>query len=162
MIYTYNMNKKQVTLHTLDARFRYLMKLSEKLEKIPRKFGTDQDLSSTEVHTIELIGENEGASVTDLAKLIGVTKGAVSQTLKRLDAKGLTIKEEDPANTSRSIIGLTNKGKTAFYAHKHWHETMDGGFKEYFHTLEQDKIDFLDQFLTRIENFLKQRILTEK
>jgi DNA-binding MarR family transcriptional regulator len=156
------MDKKQVSLHSLDARFKNLIKLSEKLEKIPRKFGTDGNLSSTEIHTIELVGENEGLSVTDIAKLQGVTKGAVSQTLKRLEYKGLTVKEEDPANNSRSIIGLTNKGKTAFYAHKHWHETMDGGFKEYFYTLEQDKIDFLDQFLTRIENFLKQRILTEK
>ena len=73
-----------------------------------------------------------------------------------------SVQADNGAGLTKGIIGLTNKGKTAFYAHKHWHETMDGGFKEYFYTLEQDKIDFLDQFLTRIENFLKQRILTEK
>jgi DNA-binding MarR family transcriptional regulator len=154
--------KKNVSAHSLHGKFMNIMRLYEELDKIPRKFGTDQILNSSEVHLIELIGENEGRSVTDLAKLQGVTKGAVSQTLKRLEKKGVTLKEEDPANSSRSLVTLTNKGKTAFYAHKHWHETMDGGFKEYFINLGQDKIEFLAEVLTMFENFLRKRISTEK
>lgn len=150
------------TVHSLHGTFLSILKLAEELEKIPRKFGTDQNLSSSEIHLIELIGENSNASVTELAKLQGVTKGAVSQNLKRLESKGFIQKQEDPANVSRSIIGLTNKGKTAFFAHKHWHETLDGGFKDFFLSMEQEKIDFLNDVLHRVEEFLKQRILTEK
>jgi len=39
---------------------------------------------------------------------------------------------------------------------------MDGGFKDYFQGLDQEKIDFLDEFLVYVETFIKQRIKTEK
>ena len=85
-----------------------------------------------------------------------MTKGAVSQNLKRVENKGLIFKEEDPENLSRLIVRLTFKGKTAYFAHKHWHETMDGGFKEYFLGLNQDKLDFLIEFMNKVDNFMKK------
>jgi DNA-binding MarR family transcriptional regulator len=156
------MKKISTPVHSLHGKFLNIKNLYEKLDKIPRKFGTDELLGTREIHLIELIGDNQNPSVTDLAKLQGVTKGAISQNLKRLEQKGFTEKETDPANTSRSLISLTNKGKTAYYAHIHWHETMDGGFKEYLGHLDQDKLDFINDFLTRIETFFKQRIETEQ
>lgn len=48
--------------------------------------------------------------------------------LKRLEEKGLTQKQEDPDNRSKLLISLTALGNTAYWAHKHWHETMDSGF----------------------------------
>lgn len=150
------------TAYSLHGRLKNIMKLYAELEKIPRHFGTGLEISSAEIHTIELIGENPGLSVTALAKIQGVTKGAVSQTLKRLEAKELTTKEDDPENSSRSQLKLTNKGNIAYYSHKHWHENMDGGFKKYFENMEQEKIDFLDEVLSKMEDFLKLRIQTEQ
>ena len=147
----------------LFGKFVGLVRLYEELEKTPRSFGTDELLSSSEIHLIERIGDNEERlSVTDLAVLIGVTKGAVSQHLKKLEKKELTVKEEDPRNISRSIVKLTTKGKAAFYAHKHWHEKMDGGFKAYFMNLDKDNIQFLYEFMTRIEDFMDRAISTEE
>jgi len=83
---------------------------------------------------------------------------AISQNLKRLEKKQLILKQEDPHNVSRSIVKLTSKGKTAYYAHRHWHETMDGGFKAYFIKLDQDRIDFLIEFMSRVEDFLKRTL----
>jgi hypothetical protein len=74
----------------------------------------------------------------------------------------LTIKEEDPENLSRSIVRLTSKGKAAYYAHRHWHETMDGGFKEYTMNLEEEKIAFLLEFMTRVEDFFNRILDTGK
>ena len=88
-----------------------------------------------------------------------MTKGAVSQNLKRTENKGLTLKIEDPQNSSRSIVKLTSKGKTAYFAHKHWHETMDGGFKEFFLNLKPERIDFLIDFLAKLEIFLKKALM---
>jgi len=34
---------------------------------------------------------------------------------------------------------------------------MDGGFREYFTTLPEDRIRFLDEFLTTLEEFLEKR-----
>ena len=146
---------KEDNVNAIFEKFVRLVQLYEKLEKTPRSFGTDELLSSTEIHLIELIGDNkESLSVTDLARLIGVTKGAISQRLKKLEIKGLTVKKEDPQNISRSIVQLTSKGKAAFFSHKHWHEKMDGGYKTYFMNLDKDKVQFLHEFMARVEDFL--------
>ena len=142
-------------IHAILKRFETVVKLDQQLERTPRRWGTEESLSSTEIHLIEVIGEGGTPySVTELAHLFGVTKGAVSQTLKRLEKKGLTIKRPDPDNASRSRVALTAKGRTAHGAHRRWHETMDGGFKTYFNHLESEKLDFLLEFLGRVEDFL--------
>jgi DNA-binding MarR family transcriptional regulator len=147
------------TIHAIHERFQAVVALAVKLEQTPRRFGTDEHLTSAEIHLIEIVGDHdESSSVTDLSKLLGVTKGAISQNLKRLEKKGLTTKEADPRNTSRAIVKLTSKGKTAYYAHRHWHETMDGGFKSYFTNLDQSRIDFLIEFLEKLETFLKRAL----
>ncbi len=134
-----------------------MAKLWEQLDKQPRRFGTEEDLSGAEIHIIEVVGQNDGLSVTALAKRLGITKGAVSQTLKRLEGKEIIVKETDPANTSRMTVHLSTKGRVAFFAHLHWHETMDGGFRDYFMGLPEERIRFLDEFLTILEQFLKRR-----
>ena len=151
-----------IPVHALFAKFQKLVKLANQLENMPRKFGTDEPVSSAELHLIELVGENEGCSVTQLARLKGITKGAVSQNLKRLEGKGLTRKEESPDNLSRARVLLTDKGQTVYNAHKEWHATMDGGFKSYMTRLDPEQVCFIDEFMNRVLSFLKLRIATEK
>ena len=151
------MAMKDRNTQIITQQFYELVKLANELERTPRRFGTDEPLKANEIHLIELIGDNdESLSVTDLSRLLDVTKGAVSQSLKKLDDKALILKKEDPDNLSRIIVKLTSKGKTAYYAHKHWHETMDGGFKTYFRSLDQDRIDFLIEFLDKVKDFMKR------
>lgn len=142
---------------SLIGKFARVAKLWDRLDKQPRQFGTGEDLSSSEIHVIEVVGQNEGLSVTALADRLGVTKGAASQTLKKMESRELISKEIDPSNTSRVTLSLSTKGRIAFYAHLHWHETMDGGFRDYFMNIPEEKIRFLDEFLTSFEQFLKKR-----
>lgn len=152
------MNNKTVSPFSIIGKFARIVKLWQQLEKKPRKFGVEEDLYSSEIHLIEVIGDQGGLSVTDLSRLLGVTRGAASQTLKKLENKGLAMKRVDPENSSRLLVDLTAKGKSAYYAHQHWHETMDGGFKNYFFKLPGDKLRFLDEFLSQVEEFFKKRI----
>jgi len=138
----------------LVQKFMGIVRRTAELENRPWHFGTAETLYRSEIFLLELIGDQEGIGVTEAADLLGITKGAVSQTLKKLDAKGLIEKRSDPINSLKVCIYLTNKGKSAFYAHKHWHETMDGGFKDYFSRLSQENISFLDEFLNQLDAFL--------
>ena len=149
--------KQEVSPRSIVESFKRVAGKWHKLEKQPRKFGTDIELHSSEIHLIEVIGENAGLSVTDIAGLLGVTKGAVSQTLKKLETKNLANKKEDPTNTSRALVELTLRGREAFDAHKRWHEAMDGGFRSYFLSLDNDKILFLKEFLKIFETFLDSK-----
>ena len=145
-------------MENIKSKFNAVIALARRLETEPRKYGTDIMLTGVEIHLIELVGDHENPSVTDIARLFGVTKGAVSQRLKRLEQKGVIQKRVDPANSSRSMISLTSKGKVAYFAHKHWHETMDGGFKDYLHGLGPEKIAVIEEFITRVEDFFKRMV----
>ena len=153
------MNKNMMMIH---GKFRLILQLSLQLDQSPKRFGTDEQLSHSEIHLIEIIGDNEGMSVTEIAQSLGITKGAVSQSLKRLEKKGVSKKEADPANLSRSIVSLTSKGMTAYYSHKHWHETMDGGFSNYLSELDPEELEIIIRFLTRVEDFLTRRAESEE
>jgi len=151
------MKKAQTSPFSLIARFSKVSKMWQQLNSKPQKFGTENELSGSEIHLIEVVGQKEGLSVTDLATQLGITKGAVSQKLKILESKRLVVKEADPENASRVTVRLSTKGKVAYYSHLQWHEAMDGGFRDYFVNLPADKIRFLDEFLSILEQFIKKR-----
>jgi DNA-binding MarR family transcriptional regulator len=148
-------------MNRIKRKFNSVVELARRLESEQRPYGTDTMLSGVEIHLVELIGDNRNPSVTELAGLFGVTKGAVSQRLKQLERKGVARKDADPSNASRSLVTLTSKGMAAYYSHKHWHETMDEGFKDYFRGLDPEKLEFIEEFLTRVEAFFKKLLDTE-
>ena len=51
-----------------------------------------------------------------------------------------------------------NCGQTAYWSHKHWHETMDGGFLKYLDELDDETFKIISDFLVKVETFLKLRI----
>lgn len=152
---------KQQLIFNIVGAFKRTMKLERELEKKPRDYGTGEKLYSSEIHLIEAIGVSGELSVTDAADYFGITKGAVSQTLKKIENKGLVKKEKDPANSSRYVLGLTTKGKAAFYSHMHWHEKIDGGFREAFFGFEVEQLEFIHDFLKLFETFLQNRLRSE-
>lgn len=155
----FSMHDKISNLH---GKFRSIIELTTKLDKSPKRFGTDNLLTHSEIHLIEIIGVDQDQGVTDISKRLGITKGAVSQSLKKLELKGYSVKEQDPENLSRSLVRLTTKGKTAYWAHKQWHESMDGGFQEYLGGLRSSELDTIIEFLNRVEDFLTRRLETDE
>ena len=153
------MNHKQLAIH---GKFQSLLNLTIQLDRSPKRFGTDEMLTHSEIHLIEIIGDNEGLSVTDIGRYLGITKGAVSQGLKKLEARHYSEKKTDPDNQSRSIVSLTAKGWTAIWAHKHWHETTDGGFTNYLKNLTTEELSVILTFLERVEDFLERRLESVK
>ena len=149
------MKNEKLIIH---GKFQSILGLAQKMEKAHKRFGTGELISHSEIHLIEIIGDTQDLSVTDISKHLGITKGAVSQSLKRLENKGFTTKQSDPENLSRSIVLLTAKGQTAYWSHKHWHETMDGGFLKYLDELDDETFETIVDFLGKVESFLKLRI----
>ena len=62
--------------------------------KIPQDYGTGEEYTSVEVHTLKHIADNPGITVTELARHNGKTKGAISQILKKIEDKGLICRGE--------------------------------------------------------------------
>jgi DNA-binding MarR family transcriptional regulator len=126
------------------------------IENHTMHFGTDQKLTREEIHLIKRIGAHPGNHVIGLAKDLGITKAAVSSKLKRLERKGMIIKEKDPRNLSRLNIGLTEQGYVAYRAHEAFHSRFDKIMVEIFDGYSKEEIAFLIRFVTNSKAILSR------
>ena len=125
-------------------------------EKKPRDYGIGDMLYPSEVHMIMVIGDNENMHVSELARIAGVTKGAVSQMISKLDKKGLIRKVKDSQNKSKILIALTNKGKIAYYKHAQVHEEMDKELFDYLDGLDDKQFMILSEFIDGFEKMVER------
>ncbi len=103
----------------------------------------------SEIHLILIIKEKTATNATKMADKLGVTKGAVSQTLARLEKKGVLTKTKDPYKKNELTLSFTSFGTAVF---KHYNAYASKSLKKYN--------SFLDEF-TEKEKASVQRFLTE-
>jgi len=118
------------------------------------KFGTDVDIHMAEIHTIMAINNHEGIHVGGLAECLGVTKGSVSELLRRLERKGLAYKAKDPLKMTRLNVFLTEKGKLAHHTHMGFHSQLDNLVDEVMQPLTGEElanfVEVLERLLDRL------------
>jgi len=144
-----NMRFKRRT-HTSYTLLRIVGKIVE-LHKRTRDYGTGERLFDAEIHMIKAIKENEGIHVTGLAELLGVTKGAVSQIVRKLKKKGMITKDVDPRNLSRLVLCLTAEGETAYEQHEKLHRQFDEIVDSLLDKATDENKSFLKSFLDALE-----------
>ena len=127
-----------------------IMTRFQEIERQCCKFGTDVDIHMAEIHTIMAINNNEGIHVGGLAENLGVTKGSISELLRRLERKGLAYKAKDPLKMTRLNVFLTDKGKTANSHHMCFHSQLDGLVEKTMESRSPKEIKSIVGFLTEI------------
>ena len=132
---------------------RVIHKYSQ-FEKKPQEYCDNLLLTQPEIHTIAIIGDQEGISVTGLARMRGITKGAVSQMLYKLADKGLVEKRVSPNSDSELNIYLTEPGKRARAEHRKRHETMGEKFSKIMDEVPKELQDELMEMLKSLEEEL--------
>jgi len=95
-----------------------------RIERQPFDFGLDELIYKAEVHTIDAIYDHKNINVTDLAKIMGVTKGAVSQILRKIQKKGFVKKIPHPENARECMLKLTPKGLDVVKKHDQYHKKI--------------------------------------
>lgn len=134
----------------LSAFIRINTRFNE-LNKKKYTFGTDVELFPSEIHTIEAIGMNMGLNVTELASIMGITKGAISQIIRKLEDKKLIARYQRYDNNQQVLLMLTEKGKTAFHGHEQFHRKQYDFVQEELSYMSDKEIDFLEQVFNSIE-----------
>ena len=87
--------------------------------KVPQDYGTGEEYTSVEVHTLKHIADNPGITVAELARHNGKTKGAISQILKKIEKTGLVCREASNGDNKLPLF-LTEKGKELDLAHRNY------------------------------------------
>ncbi len=123
-------------------------------EKKPQRYCRDLMLTQPEIHTIALIGDQEGINLTKLAGLRGITKGAASQMIYKLVDKDLVKKKISPNSDSEINLFLTKKGKKAREEHRRRHEAMGERFEELLKDIPKDVQQKMRDFLLSFEKEL--------
>lgn len=142
--------EKQQALTQLIEEYMLMTEAIVHSNKKARQFGTDVDIFRSEIHIIYLVGENEGLHISDIARKFGVTKGAISQLVKKLEKKDLVWKQRDPSNQTRLLVHLTDKGWIAFRAHNEYHEKHDKEMYAYLEGASEADLALLRGFVKQV------------
>ena len=100
------------------------------------------------------IRKNPEVHMTEIAKILGVTRGAVQQTVDRLMKKGLVEKYMDESDKKKVYLSLTPKGRTAFNGHETYHAELSSYLGEHFNRLRPKEVDSMREFFTKVESFM--------
>lgn len=82
-----------------------------------REYGPEDTLHMREAHFIMTVGPGEGKTMSEVAKGLSVTHGAVSQTAGRLEKKGYVLRKRDTNNQRQIVAILTPKGEKFYQQH---------------------------------------------
>jgi len=96
-------------LQTLLDLFLKILHLYSVIDRKPKDYGTGDLLYITEIHTITVVGKNKEINMTRLAEIMGVTKGAISQTIRKLVHKNFILKS-NTTNKKEFNLTLSEKG----------------------------------------------------
>ncbi|MFH0736842.1 MAG: MarR family transcriptional regulator [bacterium] len=145
----------------MNTEIKEIIGLSEKFlfeivarEKQPIILPDGEKIYRFEIHLIDLIGKNEGITVNELAKLLNVTKGAVSQVITKLDKNNIVNKIKTANNRKNVNLYLTTKGKAIFEGHKQFHDNIDNKIVEKFSKYSKNEIELIKSALGEVQNIL--------
>jgi DNA-binding MarR family transcriptional regulator len=111
-------------------------------------------LYPSEIHLMLLIGDEQESNATIMAEKLGVTKGAISQTLTRLEKKGILEKTKDPYNKNVLTAIFTPLGQEVLQKHREVRMSFRVQFVHYFASLSDSEREAIGGFLSETDAIL--------
>ena len=129
------------------------------MQKKRHTYADGIELYPSEIHAIERIAEMSTINLTDLAKYLGLTKGAISKSIVKLEQLGLVRRYKYVSNQKEVYLHLTEKGVQAYRGHKEYHAAMDKAMEQYCESVPDEKgqeiLRFLDIYLAEMQKLEK-------
>jgi DNA-binding MarR family transcriptional regulator len=114
-------------------------------------------LSLAETHCVHWAGALPEANVTRIALHMGVTRGAISKMVRKLEAKGLLVAGRAPDNNKELRFSLTAAGDRVFEEHLHCHEAAWAAKRNILAGYTEREQRLLLDFLDKIAAFAARR-----
>jgi DNA-binding MarR family transcriptional regulator len=111
-------------------------------------------LHPSEIHLMQVIQEEPDLNAGEMAHKLGVTNGAVSQTLARLVRKGVVAKSKDSNRKNRVTASCTPTGETALRRFQEERATSLHALASYLDGLSEADRAVIQGFLMHMEEFL--------
>lgn len=124
------------------------------IEQSALKEGSFNDLSVTEVHTIEAIGMYEEKSMSEVAASLGITVGTLTIAIGNLVKKEYVERRRSEEDRRVVKIALTRRGKLAYRIHDKFHSDM---IKETISGINEEEEAVLVKALEKLNAFFKDK-----
>lgn len=145
-------------IRDLDATMGKLMEYDKLVERKMNDYGTGKLITASEIHTIEVVGNHPEANLTELAEARGMTKGALSKQLSKLEKTGYVSRYRTADNKKECYFHLTDLGAAAYEGHYNWHEKNDSKTYEKYRKYSQEErqliLEFLGIYIDHLKRYL--------
>ena len=105
---------------------------------------------------LDKIGDNTGMNVTEFAAAAGVTKGAISQLVSKIEKKGIVRRYKKSTNDKEVFLELTKTGQKVHRQHKEINEQTIAPLEEELSKHSDEKVEFLLEMFKWFDDFLDQ------
>jgi DNA-binding MarR family transcriptional regulator len=112
----------------------------------------DLKLYPSEIHLLDVIDQDRYINASEMAARLGVTRGAVSQTLSRLEKKGVIHKSRDPNHKNELTAYFTKLGNEIFEQHRKTRGTLAKRFDGYLADASDEEKEVIKRFLEKLED----------
>jgi DNA-binding MarR family transcriptional regulator len=127
------------------------------IERQPRDFGIGCTVHLSELQTISTIGENPEVNMTQLADIMGVTRGAISQTVRKLVTKKL-VNRTNARNNKEVNLSLTTIGKLVCDGYHHRMQEVFTFADELYAGATQAERELVKRLFLQIHKNMKNRL----
>jgi len=132
--------------------FTRLFNKAAAIEREPVDTGDGILLYTSEVHLIDMAGRFPEEGLSSLAVRLGITKGAISQTAKKLEEKGHLERIFREGNNKTVLIRLTRAGRRAYDWHRAYHAVVNERIAREIGGLNPDARMNIHRLLQQLEN----------
>lgn len=130
--------------------FKRLIHVLTTGKRTPREYG-GVTLYRAEVHILEMIGKRSGITASDIVNTMDVTKGAISQIISKLSAKGLLQKSSRAENMKIQELCLTEKGTEILLHHNEREKEL---MEKVMPEIEKYRTEDLARFVTIVNSVI--------
>ena len=144
-------------LQNLIDEFLKILHLYSVINRKPKDYGTGDKLYLAEIHTITMVGKNREINMTSLADLMGVTRGAISQSIRKLVLKGL-ISASPGRNRKEILLSLSEKGMIVYNAQQSFNAEIFAFAGALYDKAGPDDVRLVRNLFLAISSNMQQRV----
>jgi DNA-binding MarR family transcriptional regulator len=143
-------SKRDILNNLLVVLFNNILNIEEKA----LKKGAFENLTISELHVIEVVGQEKSPNMTRIANRLGVTVGTLTIAINNLVRKGYVMRTRDEDDRRVVKIGLTESGEAAYRHHEAFHDDM---IEFAIRTLSDAETGVLVEALSKITLYFEEK-----
>jgi DNA-binding MarR family transcriptional regulator len=149
-------------IELLDELLNRISNSINALEKQTRCY--DGEITSTppEAHLIEVIHNHPDANTSEIAAILGLTKGSISIRTAKLCKKGLIEKYNQEGNKKEIYYRVTPLGQRVYDGHEKYHTEQNRKIYNRFLSFSEKQRKFICDFLKEYADYLEDSYFPKK